>query len=144
MVSPFPKGRLESRCVWNKGLMTGACNAVTLLHLASIVLCSCSCLMCGVPWQERLTAGYRSLAERIRATLHMNVTIAPAGLAWQQVHRMSLGSAAEELPQGKFLWLSHSPLHTCQRTHVLRALLCMSGGLSEHHAGAASKRSNVA
>ena len=69
-------------------------------------------------WQERLTAGYRSLAERVRAALHMNVTIAPAGLAWQQVHRMSLGSAAEELPQGKFLLLRHSPPNTCESFHV--------------------------
>lgn len=61
------------------------------------------CLICRLPWQERLTAGYRSFAERIRATLHMNVSVAPAGLAWQQVHRMSLGSAANELPLGKFL-----------------------------------------
>ena len=50
--------------------------------------------------QERLTAGYYSLAERVRDKLHVNVSIAPAGLAWQQVHRMSIGSAADELPEG--------------------------------------------
>ena len=31
----------------------------------------------------------------------MNVSVAPAGLAWEQLHRMSAGSAAAELPAGK-------------------------------------------
>ena len=62
-----------------------------------------------LPLQERLTAGYYSLAERLREKLHVNVSIAPAGLAWQQVHRMSIGSTADELPEGKFpnFLLSH-------------------------------------
>jgi len=67
------------------------------------------------------TAGYYSLAERVRDKLHVNVSIAPAGLAWQQVHRMSIGSAATELPEGKLpnFLLSHISilkviLHTAQ------------------------------
>ena len=55
----------------------------------------CTCI------QERLTAGYYSLADRVRESLDMNVSIAPAGLAWQQVYRMSLGKAADELPEGQ-------------------------------------------
>ncbi|CAK0739044.1 hypothetical protein CVIRNUC_001129 [Coccomyxa viridis] len=53
--------------------------------------------------QERLASGYCSLAQRLQDALHMNVSVAPAGLAWEQVHRMSAGSAAAELPAGKIL-----------------------------------------
>jgi hypothetical protein len=65
---------------------------LTLHHLLSSL---------SVPVQERLTAGYYSLADKVRESLVMNVSVAPAGLAWQQVFRMSLGKAADELPEGQ-------------------------------------------
>ena len=67
------------------------------------LLMSCSTLesgglAAGAPGERVLL-----LAQRLQDALHMNVSVAPAGLAWEQVHRMSAGSAAAELPAGKIL-----------------------------------------
>ena len=69
---------------------------------------SAALLRAAVWLQERLASGYCSLAQRLQGALHMNVSVAPAGLAWEQVHRTSAGSAAAELPAGKILSLSGS------------------------------------
>ena len=85
-------------------------DSMFVLHAISICLCimvACkpslfrSILRAAVWPQERLTSGYYSLAQRLQDALHMNVSVAPAGLAWEQVHRMSAGSAAANLPAGQ-------------------------------------------
>lgn len=68
------------------------------LHIESSHLAS---LSSGASLQERLTSGYYSLAQRLEDTQHVNVTVAPAGLAWQQVYKLSRGKTAEELPEGE-------------------------------------------
>ena len=51
--------------------------------------------------QERLTDGYLSLAASLQKALNASAAVAPAGLAWQEVYRLSRGTAPMGLPAGK-------------------------------------------
>ncbi|CAL8463524.1 g3058 [Coccomyxa elongata] len=51
--------------------------------------------------QERLANGYLSLATRLQQDFNISSLVAPAGLAWQHIHKLLHKQDAAELPAGK-------------------------------------------
>ena len=57
--------------------------------------------VCTSGMQERLANGYLSLATRLQQDFNISSLVAPAGLAWQRIHKQLHKQDAAELPAGR-------------------------------------------